>query len=250
MADFRFPNITATTDSEKLKQLETYLFQLTNQLNYAIKTTEAQEEYIQTASKNNGNGEQEISTEEKIKQDIFYNLRDFIVNSADIVNAFSEEVTSRLSGLYVAKSEFGDYVEKEDVEYKQTSRYASAAYTKSEAIGNVIDVENGTMDDITMYRNNKFYIKTGWLDVVDSKQVGGIELGQMTDDGASTTVKFARFTPEKLSFYNKQGIELAYFSGLDLVITDAIIKGNLSFEDCYRLDSSDGLAFKWIGGDD
>ena len=59
---------------------------------------------------------------------------------------------------------------------------------------------------------------------------------------------FARFTPEKLEFYIKGSDEpIAYMSGIQLVITNAKILGALELGG-YKIDTSDGLAFKWIGG--
>ena len=38
--DIRLPNITATTDAGKIQQMQSYMFQLVEQLNYAMKTVE------------------------------------------------------------------------------------------------------------------------------------------------------------------------------------------------------------------
>ena len=247
MADFRFPNITATDDSGRLKQLETYLFQLTNQLNYAIKSTEDIEAGKTDIVIPANNGEQQLSAEEKERADTFYAIKDYIINSADIVNAYYQEINEKLSGEYVAQSQFGDYVEKDDATYIKTSQYALDSYEKVQTIEKYVDTEDGTIKEISMYRKDNFYIKTGWLGVEDNKQIGGMEIGQISDDGTETDVKFARFTPEKLEFYIKGSDEpIAYMSGIQLVITNAKILGTLELGG-YKIDTSDGLAFKWIG---
>ena len=185
MADFRFPNITATTDSGRLKQLETYLFQLTNQLNYAIKSAEEIEAGNTDIVIPANNGEQQLSTEEKERADTFYAIKDYIINSADIVNAYYQEINEKLSGEYVAQSQFGDYVEKDDATYKKTSQYALDSYEKVQTIEKYVDTEDGTIKEISMYRKDNFYIKTGWLGVEDNKQIGGMEIGQISTDGTT-----------------------------------------------------------------
>ena len=258
MADFRFPNITAPDDSGRLRQLETYLFQLTNQLNYAIKSTEEIEAGNTDIVIPANNGEQQLSEEDKKKADTFYALKDFIINSADIVEAYSEEIKKKLSGEYVAQSEFGNFVEQNNATYKLTPEEATALFEKVETIDGVVDAENGTIDGISMFRSNKFYIKTGWLGVeYDEKlgkdvQIGGMEIGQISTDGETySDVKFARFTPEKLEFYIKGSDKpIAYMSGLQLVITNARLTGNLELNR-YLIDTQRGLAFKWmnVGGE-
>lgn len=42
MTDLRYPNITGRTDAEKLRQMEIYLRQLIDQLNYALSELERQ----------------------------------------------------------------------------------------------------------------------------------------------------------------------------------------------------------------
>ena len=47
--DFRQPNITAATAEGQVRQMKDFLFQLTNQLNFALRSTVAQEiEYYNT----------------------------------------------------------------------------------------------------------------------------------------------------------------------------------------------------------
>lgn len=251
MADFRFPNINAPTDSGRLKQIETYLFQLTNQLNYAIKSADEIEAGRTDVVVPANNGEQQLSAEDKKKADTFYAIKDLIINSADIVNAYYEEINTKLSGEYVAQSQFGNYVEKDDATYKETSQYASASFEKVQAIGDVVDPVSGTIEGISMYRRDNFYIKTGWLGEKDKNgnEIGGIEIGRTKDDGTGeeTDLKFARFTPERLEFFlDKYEEPIAYMSGLELVITNAKISGYLKLGG-YQLETSDGIAFKWIG---
>ena len=106
----RTPNITAATDRERLMQIQSYLYQMAQQLQWAFDT-------IQTGS---GGGGQPVVQQTKTiyvstNQDpetTFAGIKDLIIKSAEIVDAYYEEIDSRLDGIYVAKSDFGTYTEQ------------------------------------------------------------------------------------------------------------------------------------------
>jgi hypothetical protein len=106
--DIRLPNITATTEKGQLEQIRSYLYQFAEQLKYAVNiidgNTMAVTKQVQTAV----NAVDSPTTEQKVKQ--FGNLKSLIISSADIVNAYYEEITHRLEGNYEALSpDFGTY---------------------------------------------------------------------------------------------------------------------------------------------
>ena len=92
-------------------------------------------------------------------------------------------------------------------------------------------------------------IRSGLLDH-DEKGVPiyGLEVGQKNIiDGVEVFNKFARFTSDRLTFYDKNDTEVAYISDYKLYITNAQITGTLIIGR-YELDTSNGLAYKWIEG--
>ena len=93
------------------------------------------------------------------------------------------------------------------------------------------------------------HIKSGYLyDDENGFPVYGLEIGQKsTANGMEVFNKFARFTSGKLSFYDANDVEVAYISDYRLYINDAQINGTLTLGG-YRVDTSDGLIFRWIGG--
>lgn len=101
----------------------------------------------------------------------------------------------------------------------------------------------------TMVRNVTAYIKTGEL-YTDSRgfAVYGVEIGQKNIDefGKESFNSFARFTASKLSFFDQNGIEVAYISNQKLYITQAHILGEIQLGG-YICDLTDGIAFKWVG---
>ena len=94
------------------------------------------------------------------------------------------------------------------------------------------------------------YIKSGQLYYNDEElPVYGLEVGQTnTVNGVETFKKFARFTADRLSFYDQNDTEVAFISDYKLFITNAEVSGSLILGQ-YKIDTSNGLAFKWVGGE-
>ena len=91
------------------------------------------------------------------------------------------------------------------------------------------------------------YINSGLLDYSENgAPIYGLEIGQRTEaDGHEVFNKFARFMPDRLSFYDGSGREVAYIGDYKLYITDGEITGNFKLGR-YSLILSDGIVFKWI----
>lgn len=235
MADLRLPNITATTTEGQVSQLKTYLYQLTNQLNFALKSAESIEKEKGYSSLSASKKSTQEKTDEEKAQETFFNVKNLIIKSADIVNAYYEEINKKLSGVYVAESDFGTYKEETNSLIRATSENLELNYYKKEQI-----------DSINELRKESFYLKTGWI---GDGSIGGIEIGKASvdKDGATTDKAFARFTTESLIFYDSNGIEVAWIDKEMLNIKNATIKNDL-FLGGYVIDTSNGLAYKWVGG--
>ena len=91
-------------------------------------------------------------------------------------------------------------------------------------------------------------IKTGLLFYNDDgTAVYGMEVGQRnTINGEEVFNKFARFTADRLSFYDLNGSEVAYISDYKLYITDAEVKGTLKLG-AFLIDTTKGFNLKWVG---
>lgn len=248
MADIRRPNITATTVDGQLTQMKNYMYQLTNQLNFALKAAEDEEkkalQYSSIKSggaggnSTNASGGNSINSEVEDAQKTFNEIKDLIIKSADIVNAYYEEINRRLSSEYVATSVYGEYVEKNDKFVSETSTNLTEYYESVKEVKS--DIEN-----LSEMRKDSFYIRTGWLD--DGKTIGGVELGQVSEDSTGVDTAFARFTTKKLAFYGQDGeTELGSFEQYRMKIKEAEISGDAYIRD-YKLDTDNGIAFKWVG---
>ena len=232
--DLRPLNLTATTPEAKIAQIQSYLVQFVSQLQYALYSIEEQEkEYVERIE----NKQKEI-TPEKEAENTFNSIKSLIIKSADIVDAYSEEITRELSGLYVAQSDFGTYSEQTSRLIEENSKYTQDVFLNVQEISSSLsEVENIVLE-------TNAYIKSGELDTdEEGRPVIGIEVGQ-TNNGVFS--RYARFTSERLSFFNSNGIEIAYVSGQKLYITSAEITGSLTLGK-YEIDTSDGLIFRWVG---
>ena len=239
--DLRFPNITATTPEGQMNQMRSFLHQTIQQLNWAFKTIESGTSVSSaaTAKSVSGGG----SGEEKNPANTFNDIKSLIIKSADIVNAYYEQISGRLEGEYVAKSAFGDYSQKTSQDIQATSEDIKTIFTNIQSItSDLNEVVNSTIA-------TSAYLKSGLLTYAeDGAPVYGLEIGQTNAiDGETTFDKFARFTSDRLSFYDQNDTEVAFISDYKLFITNAEVSGSLTLGQ-YKIDTSNGLAFKWVGG--
>lgn len=96
------------------------------------------------------------------------------------------------------------------------------------------------------------YLKSGLLYTTDAGiPVYGLEIGQsVRDEVAGTEVfkKYARFTSEKLSFYDSNAVEVAYISDKKLFIKMAQITISLQVGGLIQLVMANGdVVEKWVG---
>ena len=77
----------------------------------------------------------------------------------------------------------------------------------------------------------------------------GVEVGQTNNvNGEDVFKKFARFTADRLSFYDQNNNEVAYISDYKLYITSVEILYNL-IGGGFILDFSRGFTLKFAGGE-
>lgn len=237
--NIRFPNITAPTDAGKLQQMQSYMHQLVEQLNWALNTVEtAQGESSSSVVYQQG----EASTAQEA-EDTFNSIKALIIKSADIVKAYETTIFSDFNGKYFADSDFGTYIEETNRKVEESSKGVTENYTRIEAIDSRVE---GVEDEIV---TTNAYIRRGLL----TNGEYGIEIGETSPDGVFR--QYARFTSEKLSFHDVNGNEVAYIGAGDanngdtkcLYVTGrAVFQGEIQLGG-YKTDTSDGLAFTWIG---
>lgn len=241
--DIRLPKVTATTDAGKLQQIQSYMYQLVEQLNIALADVEsiATDQSAGTnqpsASATGGSGTKPVAD--------FNSVKALIIKSADIVNAYYKEIKKRLEGLYVAESDFGVYAEQTASEIHANSIAIEQMYTNIQTIISDIDSLEHSLIEVDAF------IKSGVLYYdEDGTPVYGLEIGQRTEiDGEEVFNKYARFTSSKLSFYDSNDNEVAYISDKKLYITHVEVTGSFSlggFVDTVLPDRS--VVTRWVEG--
>ncbi len=240
--DIRLPNITAPTEEGKLQQMQSYMYQLVEQLNWALNT-------IESAQGGNASPavvyqQREPSTPQEAEE-TFNSIKALIIKSADIVKAYETTIFSDFNGKYFAESDFGTYLEETNRKVEENSKGVTETYTNLQTITNKDGT--GTLDVLKEdVKTTNAYIKRGHLYYDDNgNSVVGIEVGETDKDGAFT--KYARFKSDRLSFYDKNGDEVAYIgAGCLYVCGKTVFIGEIQLGG-YKTDTSDGLAFTWIG---
>ena len=259
--DIRLPSITGTTEREQLQQMKSYLFQLAEQLQWALQNVDTSNNTVVVAptTKSLSSAAQTPVSAEAT----FGSLKALIIKSSDIVNAYYEEINKRLEGEYVAQSEFGTFSEKTSQDIYESSTNINRTFTNiQEIIGQVDskveDAETNISKELQALKTEletlnysvvevTANIKSGLLDEKDGIPIYGLEVGQKNKvNGVEVFNKFARFTAGRLSFYDQNGTEVAYISDYKLYITHAEVTGTLKIGG-YLVDTTNGLTFKWVG---
>lgn len=254
MIDIRYPNITAANEAAQLLQVKSYLHQLVDQLNIALRDVEN----TATASTVPAvKSAAELKTENDTNaHSTFNSIKALIIKSADIVNAYYDEINRRLEGVYVAESDFGSYAEKTALEVIETSSKITEMYDNVQALFTDMYGPEGSGGGIKdQILETDAYIKRGELDRDDDGfPIIGIEIGQTNEEnGQKVFEQYARFTAKKLSFYDQNKNEVAYVSDDTLHITNVEIvaeEGNATyriggFEDEAKNDGS--VITRWVG---
>ncbi|MBR5571113.1 MAG: hypothetical protein IKV99_00525 [Oscillospiraceae bacterium] len=238
MMDLRYPNITGASETAQLMQMRSYLHQLVDQLNMALKDMGGGGAQTYAAAMRQA---AEAYGEKNTPANTFNSIKALIIKSADIVNAYYEEINRKLSGVYVAESDFGNYTQEVEQQILENAEGITQLFTDTELLELQVD---------TYTRETRAYIRTGAVaETADGRPIYGVEIGQAdTEDGAGTFKKAARFTSDRLSFFDAADNEVAYISDKKLYISHVQITGTFNhggFVD--EAQSNGSIVTKWIG---
>lgn len=219
--ELRYPKITAQDATGQLQQIQSYMHQLVEQLNWAFATVTVSA----TGNQNNtpvSTGSAGMTADEA--KATFNAIKSLIIKSADIIEVYREKIGTMLAGEYVAQSEYGTFVEQTNQAIEATSTSIEQFYTDMQQIITDIESVEHTLIEVNAH------IKSGLLYYDEAgAPVYGLEIGQRTEiDGEEVFKKYARFTAEKLSFFSGSGAEVAYISDKKLYITHVEVIGSFS----------------------
>ena len=239
-----YPKQLADNPTDQVQQMQSYLYMLAEQLNYALNTV--------SGGGADGNGAYGLSgsfsliqgnnkTEDNDVNSVFNELKGLIIKSADIVEYYKERIIESFNTAYKAISDYGSLTEAEQMEFEKSSEGFKAFFSNIQEI----IAEETKSNNI----NSSGYIKLGFLgNNADGSPIVGIELGQTTKiNGEETFNAWSRYTSDRLSFYDSTGNLLAYFSHNLLSAPNVHVVNELRLGALggYRLSFKDGISLMW-----
>lgn len=253
--ELRRPQFSGT-DREKLQQMHSYIYQLVDQLQYAFSTVETSGGGDVTTviqqTVTSPSGENRPATPEDAEA-TFAAIKNLIIKSGDIVDAYYEEINERLISsneyvMYNGDNGFNKFREKTVTDITKNSENITIEQNKLQSLSNVFQNE----EQAAYIKKSTGYIKAGFLSGDDY----GVEVGQRQTDseGRETLVGSARFTPGKIAFYD----DIAYTEGTptpstylskkrlnttEVEVGDIFINGGFMDDS----DDSGNIVTKWVG---
>lgn len=161
----------------------------------------------------------------------------------------NKRLDSTEGALEAAKSDLSNSIQRVADSVSSTDKLLADA--KAQLQGGIDDLEFILSGLKQIVIGVTAYIKSGLLYYTDAGiPVYGIEIGQEVETGGEKVFnKFSRFTSEKLSFYDPNGIEVAYISDKKLYIKQAEITISLKVGGIISLVLPNGdVVKKWAGG--
>lgn len=243
------PSLNGGAEAQ-LKQLYSYLYRLSENLNVALNNLPENRVGGSGAVSSTATGNEQKSAE------TYDELRSLIVSSAEITRSEMERLESRLEGSYEAISgQWGSYKEQMHSTITATARDVLQSY----GFQGQIETLEAQAAGFEAYRvRSEGYIRSGFIDYdSDGVPIVGIAIGQgltsttVTVEGEDyeqldRTQSCAFYTADRVSF-RINGTEVAYVSNQKLYIHDVEITGSVVFGG-WHVSRTGGLKIKWIGG--
>lgn len=234
--DIRLPELTGGTTEQQVRQMQSYLYSLASQLQFAFENVSREQEQVKQA--------QAAAAQEKPSVQTFAALKSLIIKSADIVESYSREIERRLEGKYVAQSQFGAYSQETEQKIRENAEGIVQSFRNVQQLLSLVQGVESAVVEINAY------IRTGLLySREDGEDVYGLEIGQQTrQNDVLRFQKYARLTADRLSFYDRNETEVAYISDYQLHVTSAQLQSvNARQMTAERMDLG---MYSWIAGAD
>lgn len=251
----RLPSITPTSYTDQITQIRNYLFYMVEQLNWAFSALEqggssAEGAYVVV------NGQRQSLEEYKNKtpQESFADIKGMIINSADIISAYSEKINVSLDGDFVAQSDFGTFRDETNLEISANSQSIDALFSSTQTLTeNVNEIEGliGSDGNVTTIKSSDAWVKIGPVAVEDSGHyLYGLEIGQTNEiNGVEVDFKFAQYTSKGIYLYDGKSDDWSVrLADNTLTINEVVVKAGLTQGGFVTIAETDGsLLKKWIG---
>ena len=177
-----------------------------------------------------------------------------INDSVSNVESLTSDLNDSVSDVEKSIVDTNTKVDKTSGDVANLQAAAAETKVKVEDLNNAIDDANKDIEDLKVaIIEANAYIRSGLLFYDDNAfPVYGLEIGQRnTVNGEEVFNKYARFTSDRLSFYDKNDNEVAYISDYKLYIRNVEI--TVSFKMGGFIDTVDAatgdVVTKWVGGE-
>ena len=242
MIHFEAPRLVATDQRGQMEEMRRYLYRLTEQLNLALSTVDEDAEIIRTI-RNTSSLDGTLNEQQSINT--FNSVKALIIKSADIITAYMEKFQQEFNGLYVAQSDFGTFQEVTRAQIEQNSQGMTSLYDNIQTIISQIEGFESAIIEVNAYiRQGLLYYND------DGVPIYGLEIGQKTKQNDEEVFnKFARFTSDRLSFFDQNGTEVAYISDLKLHIRQAKVTEIFEIGGFQKkVNANREVITRWVGG--
>lgn len=236
------PNINrAGTTEQQLSEIRTYIYRNNEQLNAVLSNLTVDKIWEQTANALAA-AYDENSNETKDLLERYAAIRDLIIKTADVIIQTDEQFKMTMTGSFLAKSQFGEYLRNTSVEIDGNSTGFTELYRYSTELGTEFDEYTTDMQN---------YIKRGLLDESVTPAVYGIEIGlissKITYNGreidTSSNIK-TRITPDEMSWWSN-GNKVYYINGKTVYFPSAEIYGGyININDNFIVDPDGNVTIK------
>lgn len=238
-------------EQAKLTQIYRYLFRLSESLNATAATIDSQAVKASEAVARAAGIDPATVSADVGEQ--YTSLVSLVVKTANIVQSQMDKIVTTLNSKYKASGEFGELTEEVRRLIEETAKHTIENYQYGAEVLNIPEMAA----DFEAYKiEAEGYIKRGIIDYdKDGFPVFGIAIGQelksreVTIDGVvytefDTTKNMATYTAEKLSFWI-DGVEVAYLSQSELVVTRIIVSDSIQLGDWdIKVNAQDGLTIQ------
>lgn len=181
------------------------------------------------------------SSGEKTPEQIFNGIKGMIIKSADIIDAYCEQMSKSFSGQYIAKSEFGTYMKETGLDVILNSEKIQTVFTKTQSI-------DTSTDSQVKIINSNAVLTIGVVDKKDDSDVYGIQVGQITETGGEQTINtYATYTSEGVTLYDGSGNATAKLIANELSATNVKVENSIQIGGYREYTSNGAIIDRWVG---
>ena len=205
-------------------------------------------------------GDQSYGSNAAVSSEKYTNLSGKLLSISKTVDGLiikNEDLDGKVSGLEMTTESIKSYVEESFVSGEDFEKYKSEVTQTSKDITERFESLNKYKEETCAH------IKTGLLyETEDHQPVYGMEIGQRNKDanGNETFNQYARFTADKLSFFDQGGNEVTQIGDKKMAVTNIEVTGSQDGDTEDRgtfkqgkfvriTQANGGIVTKWVGGD-